>query len=105
MAAAERVGEGTGPLLRQVHGRTVCPVAMQPRAVSRAVRRLAMEAGLGPGYSAHSLRAGLATSAYARGVSERDIQEHGRWKDRRSLDRYIHPVAFASRPSIVAAFG
>jgi integrase len=101
----QRVGESSGPLLRQVHGRNVLPNAMQPRAVSRAVRKLAVDADLGPQYSAHSLRAGLATSAYARGVSERDIQEHGRWKDRRSLDRYIHPVAFASRPSIVAAFG
>ena len=40
-------------------------------------------------YGAHSLRAGLATSAYAAGCSEREIQLHGRWKDRRSLDRYI----------------
>jgi integrase len=101
----QRVGEGTGPLLRQVHGRHISASAMQPRAVSRAVRRLAHDAGLGPQYSAHSLRAGLATSAYARGVGEREIQEHGRWKDRRSLDRYIHPVAYAARPNIVAAFG
>jgi integrase len=101
----QRVGEISGPLLRQVHGRNILPSGLQPRAVSRAVRRLALEAGIGPQYSAHSLRAGLATSAYARGVSERDIQEHGRWKDRRSLDRYIHPVACVSRPNIVAAFG
>lgn len=101
----ERVGESTGPLLRQVHGRTVCPTAMQPRAVSRAVRRLTLAAGLGPDFSAHSLRAGLATSAFARGVSEQEIQRHGRWKDRRSLERYIHDIAFAARPNIVTAFG
>jgi integrase len=100
----ERVGQSSGPLLRQVHGGHLAVVGMQPRAVSRAVRRLAIRAGLGPRYTAHSLRAGLATSAYARGVSERQIQQHGRWKDRRSLDRYIHPVAFAAPPNVVTAF-
>jgi site-specific recombinase XerD len=100
----ERVGQSSGPLLRQVVGRTISETAMQPRAVSRVVRRLARGASLGPNYSSHSLRAGLATSAFAQGVSEQEIQRHGRWKDRRSLDRYIRPVAFASRPNIVAAF-
>jgi site-specific recombinase XerD len=100
----ERVGQSSGPLLRQVVGRTISEAAMQPRGVSRVVRRLARGASLGPDYSSHSLRAGLATSAFAQGVSEQEIQRHGRWKDRRSLDRYIRPVAFASRPNIVAAF-
>ncbi|HTU57336.1 MAG TPA: hypothetical protein VMF89_02865 [Polyangiales bacterium] len=55
--------------------------------------------------SSHSLRAGLATSEYARGVPEREIQAHGRWRDRRSLDRYIRPVAHAARPNVVSALG
>lgn len=99
----ERVGQSTGPLLRAVAGERIAPAIMHPRAISRAVHRLATRAALSGEYSSHSLRAGLATSAYARGVTEREIQEHGRWKDRRSLDRYIHVSAVAGRRNLVSA--
>jgi integrase len=98
----KRVGETSGPLLRTVSGQQITGRCMPPRGVSRVIQRLTTEAALGPGYSARGLRAGLATSAYASGVDERMIQAHGRWKDRRSLDRYIDPVALSCRPSLVS---
>jgi integrase len=98
----DRVGRDTGPLFRQIRGEHVSVHGIQPRVVSRLVDRLARLAAVGDGYSAHSLRAGLATSAYARGASEREIQTHGRWKDRRSLDRYIQPTAVPGRKNLVA---
>jgi len=100
-----RLAERSGPLLRAVRGERVAARGMKTRALSRIIHRLAAEAGVGDQFSSHSLRAGLATSAYARGVPEREIQAHGRWRDRRSLDRYIRPVAHAARPNVVSAFG
>jgi integrase len=97
----ERLSDDTGPFLRAVKRQQILNLAMHPRGVSRAVQRLAVRAALRGNYSAHSLRAGLATSACAHGLSEREVQEHGRWKDRRSLDRYIQPAA--SRHNIVPA--
>lgn len=99
----ERVGRAPGPLFRTVQGERIAESTMHPRAISRAIHRLARRAAISGDYSAHSLRAGLATSAYARGVTEREIQEHGRWKDRRSLDRYIHVSALADRRNLVSA--
>lgn len=50
-------------------------------AINRAIRRLAAADGV-PGaeaYTAHSLRAGGATVAYATGVPVSVIARHGRW--------------------------
>jgi len=47
---------------------------LHPSAVPRIVRRAVAATGMNPdSYSAHSLRAGLATAAAAAGVSERAI--------------------------------
>lgn len=100
----ERVGECSGPLLRRVASETVMATPMQARGISRAIRRLAARAALKGDYSSHSLRAGLATTAYARGLTDREIQAHGRWKDRRSLDRYIDVRAALGR-NLVSALG
>jgi integrase len=78
-----------GALFRTVYGPRVTNERLAPRAVSRAVQRAAARAGLNAEYSSHSLRSGLATSARAQGKSARYIQMHGRWKDSRSLGRYI----------------
>jgi site-specific recombinase XerD len=86
-----------GPLFRRMHGDIVSGERLRPRAVSRIVQRTAARAGLATEYSSHSLRAGLATSAHARGSSARDIQVHGRWKDLRSLYRYVHVSGEATR--------
>ena len=70
-------------------GARVAPAGIHPRAVSRAVQRAVKRAALTGVYSAHSLRAGLATSASARGHALRAIQEHVGWLDDRSPSRYI----------------
>jgi site-specific recombinase XerD len=60
------------------------------RAVARAVQRAAQGAGLDPArYAGHSLRAGLATSAAAAGVSERSIMNQTGHKSLPILRRYI----------------
>ncbi|RYI12604.1 MAG: integrase, partial [Acetobacteraceae bacterium] len=54
------------------------------------VKRRAEAAGLDPAaFSGHSLRAGLATSAAAHGLEERDIQRQTRHRSVAVLRRYI----------------
>jgi integrase len=65
----------TGPLFRPVtrHG-NVGSARLTAASANRIVQRAVRRAGLDPRpYSAHSLRAGLATSAAEAGVSERAI--------------------------------
>jgi integrase len=52
-------------------------------------------------FSAHSLRSGLATSAIMAGTPFAAVQRHGRWQDRRSLERYIRhePIYDANNPA------
>lgn len=98
----DRVDQSDGPLFRVVVGARVGNDRVSTRCVSRAVQRAAMRAGLVGNFSSHSLRSGLATSAYASGATEREIQAHGRWKDRRSLDRYIHVNRMPGRKNVAA---
>jgi integrase len=84
-----RVGRPSGPLFRVVSGGAIEHARISERCVSRAVQRAVARASLEGHYSAHSLRCGLATTAYAHGVSEREIQLQGRWRDPRSVQRYV----------------
>jgi site-specific recombinase XerD len=93
--------ETTGPLFRLCRGSSIESHRIAARVVSRVVQRAASRAGLDGEYSSHSLRSGLATSAFANGASDRDIQVHGRWKARESLDRYIHPENVPNRRNVV----
>jgi site-specific recombinase XerD len=97
-----RVGRPQGPLFRVVAGTVIEPHRIHPRAVTRAVQRFASRADLSGHFSAHSLRSGFATSAYARGASGLEIQDHGRWKDPRSLERYIHVRHVSDRRNVAA---
>ena len=74
---------------------------MHVGAVSRALQRACTRVGLNGDYSAHSLRAGLATSAKMAGCSDEAIQRHGRWQHRRSLERYyrLAPIYEARNPA------
>ena len=92
---------GSGPLFRPAYGTRVSQDRLGPRAVSRAVQRAAERAGLSGDYSSHSLRSGLAASAHAQGRKPRDIQALGRWKDLRSLHRYIEASARHVRAAAV----
>lgn len=80
-----------GPLFRSVnrHGQ-LQPGRLSDKAVALVVKRYAEEAGLDPArYSGHSLRAGLATSAAAKGASERAIMAQTRHRSVAMVRRYI----------------
>lgn len=82
---------GEGAIFRPVtrHG-AVLPSRLSDRAVALAVKRAAEGAGLDASqYAGHSLRAGLATSAAAAGVSERVIMAQTRHKSVTVARRYI----------------
>ncbi len=87
----EASGIEEGPLFRGVdrHGRLL-PNRLSDKAVSLVVKRRAQAAGLDPSkYSGHSLRAGLATSAAAAGVSERAIMAQTGHRSLHVVRRYI----------------
>ena len=87
-------GIETGRLLRSVdrHGRV--GDGLSDKAVALVVKRRAEAAGLDPAlFSGHSLRAGLATSAAAHGLEERDIQRQTRHRSVAVLRRYIRDGA------------
>ena len=98
----ERVERPAGPLFRAIYGNVVEHQRMSDRCVTRAVQRIAARAGLALRYSAHSLRSGLATSAYAHGATKHEIQLQGRWQDPRSVDRYIHMECVPGRKNVAS---
>ena len=87
-----------GPLFRKVSTRgSIGGTALHPDAVRRILlHRLAM-AGLTPeevgqGFdrlSAHALRVGFITEAYAKGVRDEDIMRHTRHRDLRTMRGYV----------------
>lgn len=81
-ALAER-GITTGRLLRSVNRHGHPGVRISTDAVEDIVRESAQAAGLdhAEDYSAHSLRAGGATSAYKAGAPVSVIAAHGRWAE------------------------
>ncbi|MGY1670509.1 site-specific integrase [Geodermatophilus sp. SYSU D00710] len=82
-ALAER-GVTTGPLFRSVgkgHSQQLGSTALTTRSVDLVLERAARRAGVSAeGLSPHSLRRGFATTAYAQGVSEKEISRTGRWR-------------------------
>lgn len=72
------------------HGRRPRATGLTRNHIRLIVIRRAAAAGLDARmWGAHSLRRGFATEAIARGVPERDVQRHGRWRSRASMDPYI----------------
>lgn len=68
--------------------------ALDGRDVARIVKRSAEGAGLdASGYSGHSLRAGLATTAATVGKGDRAIMRQGRWRSRAMVDRYVREAS------------
>ncbi len=79
---------------RGAHHHRLCDARMPAGQVGRLVQRAAALAGLeASAYSSHSLRAGLATSAYLAGASLEDIQRQGRWSSRSAMLRYVRVAA------------
>ncbi|CUW41865.1 putative integrase (plasmid) [Magnetospirillum sp. XM-1] len=59
-------------------------------AVVRMIKEAALRANIDPeGYSGHSLRSGLATSASADGASLAEIMDQGRWRSVDMAKRYV----------------
>jgi integrase len=81
-----------GPAWRGIdrYGRRPRERGLTRDSVRLIIVRRADAAGLDPAaWGAHSLRRGFATEAIARGVPDRDVQRHGRWKSRTSMDPNI----------------
>jgi integrase len=73
-----------------VKGRKVGTARLSDKAVARAVKRAARDAGLQPsGLAGHSLRAGLATAAAKAGKSERSIMRQTGHRSAAMVRRYI----------------
>lgn len=84
-------GISTGPLFRAVnrHGH-IADQRLSDKAVALIVKRSAAAAGLDPTvFAGHSLRAGLATSAAAAGISERSIMDQTGHRSVAIARRYI----------------
>jgi integrase len=83
-----------GPIFRSAtpHGR-ITDRRLPDEAVSHRLQRAARAAGLDASrLAAHSLRAGLITSAAEAGVAERDIMRHSRHKSVAVFRGYIRDV-------------
>jgi integrase len=101
-AVAQR---SAGPLFRRISTRgRIGGAALHPDAVRRILaHRLAM-AGLTPeeigqGFdrlSAHALRVGFITEAYANGVRDEDIMRHTRHRDLRTMRGYVRRAGLIS---------
>lgn len=89
LAWLDAVGESEGPLFRAVdrHGRI--GRSLTDRSVDLVVRQACGAAGLEGRFSAHSLRAGLATQAAEDGAPERVIMLQGGWTSIPTVRRYI----------------
>ena len=95
-----------GPIFRPVnrHGH-IAPARLSAGAVAEVVKRSARAAGLDPAnYAGHSLRAGLATSAAAAGVSERAIMAQTGHRSVAIARRYIREGSLF-RENAAAAVG
>lgn len=96
----------TGPVFRAVnrHGGVGGP--LRPGEVGRIVKRAVASVGLDPSkYSAHSLRAGLATTAAKAGKSDRAIMRQGRWASRGMVDRYVRDARLLDGDNAAAGIG
>ncbi len=88
-------GISSGPLFRSIdrHG-NIGSNPLSGRAVAGIITKAAADAGIDPeGFSGHSLRAGLATSAAKKGVGERKIMETTRHTNLRTVHGYIRQAS------------
>ena len=98
----ESTGIKTGPLFRPLnrHGR-VADTRLMPQSIWKIVKRLTGGIGLDENlFGAHSLRAGLATSAAQMGATEREIRDITGHKSERMLRRYIRDGELFSNNAI-----
>lgn len=90
---AARSGAAGGPVLRSVTKGGRIGGRLSTKSINTIVARRARLAGLGEGYSAHSLRAGAATIAHLNGAPISTICRLGRWTPgSRAVLGYIRSV-------------
>lgn len=70
------------------HGRPDPTRRLSRDALTDLVAATAQDAGLGPSYTTHSLRAGFVTDAIDAGARPEQIAHHGRWTNTNSLGIY-----------------
>jgi integrase len=95
LAVLAEEGITHGRLLRSVNRHGTIGRSLDPGAVNDVVRKLALAAEVpnAEEYTAHGLRAGGATVAYAAGIPVSVIARHGRWRpDSPVVLRYIRAV-------------
>lgn len=85
-----------GCLFRSVDRHGGMGSSLTDRSIDLIVRRACKGAGLSKGYSAHSLRAGLATQAAAGGAPERLIMLQGGWTSIPTVRAYIRHASLFS---------
>jgi integrase len=88
----ERSEVDAGFLFRRIGrwGREVTAKPICHHQLAKIIKTLARQAGLDPnGFSGHSLRSGLATSAAEGGATERSIMEQTRHKSLKQVRQYI----------------
>lgn len=81
----------SGPAFRAIdrHG-NLSPRRLTDRQIARIVQRRAEAVGLpAEEFAGHSLRAGFATEAVARGRSELVVMRHGRWRSGQAMRGYV----------------
>ncbi len=88
-----------GPLFRRIStADRIGDAALHPDAVRRILAHRAALAGLElQGFerlSAHALRVGFITEAYAQGVRDEDIMRHTRHRDLRTMRGYVQRAGF-----------
>jgi integrase len=80
----------------------VKPSRLSGKAVALVVKRYVAAAGFDPeGYAGHSLRAGLATSAAAAGVSERAIMQQTSHKSERTVRKHIRKGSLRQNNAVI----
>lgn len=77
-------GDGAAPVFR-----------LSGQQISRRIAAACQAAGLGRGYSGHSLRVGAAQALAAANISLAGIMENGRWQSARMPARYTRNAAAA----------
>lgn len=96
-AWVEAAGIVAGPLWQAVdRWDNLEPGRLSDQSVARIVKRACRRAGIDPTrYAAHSLRAGLATSAAEAGAPRDAIKRQGGWRSDRQMEGYIrHGTVF-----------
>ena len=79
-------------------------VDVKAAQIARRIRRSAMEAGLGEGYSGHSPRVGMSLDLAERGAELPELMQAGRWKSPEMVSRYIRNQV-AARGAVARYYG